>query len=66
MKSLNLEVKDLGKCPCGAQLYGSVDPPAVAHSMPYCAEFNRMEPDEFLTYVRRSRGIPDSQPMVQS
>jgi hypothetical protein len=29
--------------------------PAVAHEPPICAEFDRLEPDEFLKYVRQSR-----------
>lgn len=52
--------ESLGKCPCGGDIAASSGArPAVAHSIPYCLEFKRLEPTEFLAYVRRSRGIPD-------
>lgn len=59
---MKLQVEDLGFCPCGQRIYASVEHGAIAHDLPQCPEFEAMDPDEFLTYVRRSRGIPDPQP----
>lgn len=61
-KGDRIDAKDLGLCPCGKKIAASTDPPAVIHAVPYCKEFLYLEPDEFLTYVRRSRGIPDPTP----
>ena len=49
----------LGTCPCGKQIFADESGLAVAHELPPCDEFVRMEALEFLRYVRRSRGIPD-------
>ncbi len=62
MGTQNLQVESLGMCVCGRQIYANVERGAVAHEMPECAAFEVFEPDEFLTYVRRSRGIPDPPP----
>lgn len=51
----------LGYCPCGKQIHASTDPPSVMHGVPWCAAFEALEPDEFLAYVRRSRGISDAE-----
>ena len=56
-ESINAE--DLGLCPCGGKIYADTVRCAVAHEDPVCAKFMELEPDEFLRYVRRSRGIPD-------
>ena len=58
-------VVDLGLCACGQRIYSSEDPIAVMHELPYCQKFKELEPVEFLTYVRRSRGIPDGALRVQ-
>jgi hypothetical protein len=42
------------------RIYADVEQCAVVHEIPWCKQFMELEPDEFLTYVRRSRGIPDS------
>lgn len=55
-----IQATDLGLCACGGKIAASMNPVAVVHSIPYCKAFEMLEPDEFLTYVRRSRGIPDS------
>jgi len=49
----------LGLCACGKAIFAIVEAGAVVHEVPYCKEFLELEPDEFLTFVRRSRGIPD-------
>lgn len=54
-----LNVEELGLCPCGGKIYADVGRCAVAHDDPVCKPFLELEPDEFLRYVRRSRGIPD-------
>lgn len=54
-------VQPLGLCPCGKEIAASMDPPSVVHGLPYCEKFLALEPDEFLTYVRRSRGISDEE-----
>lgn len=59
VKKKEILAEPLGRCPCGGEIHASLDPPSVVHSIPYCAKFLQLEPDEFLTYVRRSRGIPD-------
>jgi hypothetical protein len=53
------EFEDLGLCPCGQKIGANTQFYAVAHGVPECSEFRTMEPDEFLAYVRRSRGITD-------
>lgn len=55
----NANYEPLGKCPCGQMIAVSTHPPAVMHAMPYCQKFLEFELDEFLTYVRRSRGLPE-------
>jgi hypothetical protein len=52
-----LNPKDLGLCPCGKRIYVDVQHYAVIHDEPACKKFMELEPDKFLTYVRRSRGI---------
>jgi len=60
MKLKKLEnVEDLGLCVCGRRIYASRSPVAALHDEPACKAFLELEPDKFLTYVRRSRGIPD-------
>ena len=54
--------KPLGACPCGKAIFAIVEVCAVVHEVPYCKKFLELEPDEFLAYVRRSRGIPDETP----
>ena len=51
---------NLGLCACGGQIYATTEPPAVIHERPECKQFLELEPDKFLTYVRRSRGIGDN------
>jgi hypothetical protein len=55
-----LKTKSLGLCVCGKRIEMVVGHAAVLHDLPPCAKFIELEPDEFLTYVRRSRGIPDA------
>lgn len=50
---------DLGLCPCGERIFAEENAGAVIHGVPPCEEYLNLEPDEFLTYVRRTRGIPD-------
>jgi hypothetical protein len=56
----NLTAISIGLCKCGRQIYAGKDKVAVVHALPYCKAFVRLDPVEFLRYVRRSRGIPDS------
>jgi hypothetical protein len=55
-----IEAEDLGICPCGRRIYGNRKLFAVIHEAPICDQFRKLEPDEFLKYVRRFRGITDS------
>jgi len=59
MVTKTLKPEDLGLCVCGRRIYASTQPPAVMHELPCCEKFLELEALEFLTYVRRSRGIPD-------
>jgi len=52
-------MEPLGRCVCGKEIFADVRVCAVAHELPYCKAFEDLEPDEFLRYVRRSRGIAD-------
>ena len=54
-----LQFINLGLCACGAKILADEKECAVAHELPYCKAFKELEPDEFLTYVRRWRGLPD-------
>lgn len=51
------------RCPCGARLAIALDeqgePEGVLHGGTPCRKFEALEPDHFLTYVRRASGIPD-------
>jgi hypothetical protein len=58
--NVRLETSSLGLCVCGKPIYAVLYYGAVLHDLPPCAKFIELEPDEFLTYVRRSRGIPDA------
>lgn len=52
----------LGNCVCGQAIQASADDEcAVMHAEPTCEKFRELDPYEFLRYVRRSRGIPDSE-----
>jgi len=48
------------RCPCGGEAALCLEPPAVLHRVPWCSEFQRLEPDEYLAWVRRdrSKGLP--------
>jgi hypothetical protein len=59
-KKSKINYTDLGSCACGQRIFATDNPLGVMHAMPYCQKFLELEPDEFLTYVRRSRGIPDA------
>lgn len=52
-------MEHIGICPCGKNIFASRDEPCIAHDAPLCEAFDKMDPDEFVTYVRRSRGLPD-------
>jgi len=54
-----LNPEDMGLCVCGCRIYVDAQQYAVMHEEPACKLFLDLEPDKFLTYVRRSRGIPD-------
>jgi hypothetical protein len=53
------DAKDLGKCPCGGCIAVDMEKCAVIHAVPICKDFAVLEPDEFLAFVRRSRGLPN-------
>jgi hypothetical protein len=55
-----MQAESLGLCVCGRAIYAVVNVGAVLHDLLPCPKFIELEPDEFLTYVRRSRGIPDA------
>ena len=52
------DVEPLGRCPCGKEIFVTRDIPSVIHEVPFCREFLELDPVAFLSYVRRSRGIP--------
>lgn len=58
---MSIRTTPLGKCPCGGEIFATDNPVGVMHTMPYCQAFNTLEPDEYLTYVRRKRGITDEE-----
>jgi len=60
VKTVNLKAEDLGLCVCGRRIFADANKGAVMHELPYCKAFQELEALEFLTYVRRSRGIPDA------
>ncbi len=45
------------RCPCGAEIAVSFDPPGVLHGMPMCAEFEKREVLNYLQWVSGMRGI---------
>jgi hypothetical protein len=51
------EFEDIGRCPCGQRIGANAETCAVVHALPYCDAFMALEPDDFLEYVRKSRGI---------
>jgi len=57
LKAEDINAEDLGLCPCGQPIAVDVKHFAVIHNEPTCKAFRDLEPDKFLTYVRRSRGI---------
>jgi hypothetical protein len=60
MKAPSAQFVECGECPCGQKIYASKEALAVAHELPYCQEFMGLEADEFLAFVRRSRGIGEA------
>lgn len=56
-----------GPCPCGGTFTvgeakkGGEKVGAVVHSIPFCEEFAKLGPGEYLTFVRRSFGLPEPQ-----
>lgn len=58
MKKKTVIMEHLGTCPCGKNIFVSVDDRCVAHDAPLCEAFSKMDPEEFITYVRKSRGLP--------
>lgn len=56
-------MKELAFCPCGKKIFvpEKLDMMAVAHEIPYCLAFIKLEPHEFLRYVRLSMGITDEE-----
>lgn len=48
--------EELGACPfCNGRIAATLDPPAALHSLPYCAEFTRLDAEKFLQAVREKR-----------
>ena len=67
MKKRNIEnVEPLGRCPCGQNIFADVNVFAVIHGVPCCQMFRDLEPEDFLAYVRRSRGISDQEAEEES
>lgn len=56
-----MEFTDVGICACGQPIAVSTKDFAVIHKLPQCEQFKQLEPDEFLAYVRRNRGITDEE-----
>jgi hypothetical protein len=48
-------MQDLGLCPCGSRISVNAEQGAIAHEPPVCETFMKLEPDEFLSYVRKAR-----------
>jgi hypothetical protein len=58
MKNIGkVDAEHLGLCPCGKEIGANAATGAVVHGIPPCEAFLKLEPTEFLAYVRRSRGI---------
>ncbi len=55
---LKIVAKKLLPCPCGKNVYQSLNPPVVIHSEPRCRKFDELEPLEFLRWMRRTYKIP--------
>jgi hypothetical protein len=51
--------ESIGRCPCGAEIHANVPEYAIIHEHPTCDAFKELEPADFATYVRRSRGLPE-------
>lgn len=54
--------EDLGLCPCGMRIGANAQTCAVIHELPPCQAFTDLEADDFLAYVRKSRGIDEGRP----
>jgi hypothetical protein len=58
LSKTRLKMQDLGLCVCGGKISASTNPPAVMavmHSIPYCEQFEKLDPEDFLAFVRMSR-----------
>ena len=55
------DFSDLGTCVCGRPIGMGylVQKPVVVHEMPFCEAFEIMGPIDFLTYVRKAKGLKD-------
>lgn len=42
-----------GVCPCGKKFYVDSQRYCVIHEMPMCKQFEALEPDKYLRWVRR-------------
>lgn len=54
-----MNYKSLGLCVCGKEIFAGSESCEVLHMNPPCNVFLQLGVVEFLTFVRRSRGIPD-------
>lgn len=42
-----------GVCPCGGRWFAGTDPePSVVHTKPICEEFDKLEPEDYLKWIR--------------
>jgi hypothetical protein len=57
---LGPEYEDLGLCPCGKKIGANGPAGHVIHELPACKAFMKLDPVQFLAYVRRSRGVTEN------
>lgn len=63
MKVDGVEYSYIGRCLCGGEVHACADDPktsGVVHSLPTCPAFDSHDPADYVTWLRRGKGIPDS------
>lgn len=60
-----VEARFVCYCLCGSQIYAD-DNYGLLHELPVCEPFARMEPDEFVTWLRKQKGLPSPHPEDQN
>ncbi len=50
------------KCICGGDICTDDEMKSLLHSMPTCAKFDAMDPEDFIVWVRETKGLPSPHP----